>query len=235
MERSGAEQPRQDHHYRHHHVLRNTTTISHPFGGKGIHANNTGDFEGASFLYYIIENSDPENFAYSTSSEAKPGPFEVFLEQFEREHGYPAIDLWVGAHSHAQATDVIDGKGLIEEKWGVTFMQVSAMTHYHSGRTPMSWHLSLSPNDDKIAIKNYIHRAPYYNHIPKEIMLSKGVNRLADRHQRAALKRTAGTHLTPEPLALDISLSRHPQIAGLQLAKALVSPSNSPTAITAKC
>ena len=159
----------------HHHVLRNTTTISHPFGGKGIHANNTGDFEGASFLYYIIENSDPENFAYSTSSEANPGPFEVFLEQFEREHGYPAIDLWVGAHSHAQATDVIDGKGLIEEKWGVTFMQVSAMTHYHSGRTPMSWHLSLSPNDDKIAIKNYIHRAPYYNHIPREIMLSKGV------------------------------------------------------------
>lgn len=157
----------------HHHVLRNTTTISHPFGGKGIHANNTGDLEGASFLYYIIENSDPENFAYSTSSEASRGPFEVFLEQFEHEHGYPAIDLWVGAQ--AQATDVIDGKGLIEEKWGVTFMQVSAMTHYHSGRTPMSWHLSLSPNQDEISIKNYIHRAPYYNHIPKGIMLSKGV------------------------------------------------------------
>jgi len=29
----------------HHHVLRGTTTISFPNGGKGIHANNTGDFE----------------------------------------------------------------------------------------------------------------------------------------------------------------------------------------------
>lgn len=160
----------------HHHVLRNTTTISTPFGGEGIHANNTGDFEGASFLFYTIENSDPDNFQYSTSTEESPGPFERFLEEFQQEHGRAAIDVWVGAHSHAMATDSVDGRGLVAEKWGVTFMQVSALTHYHSGRTPMSWLLSFSDKGDKMEIGNYIHRAPYYNHIPKEIMLSKGVN-----------------------------------------------------------
>jgi hypothetical protein len=34
----------------HHHVLRNTTTISNAGGGAGIHANNTGDFEGAELI-----------------------------------------------------------------------------------------------------------------------------------------------------------------------------------------
>ena len=83
----------------------------------------------------------------------------------------------------------MDGKGLIEEKWGVTFMQVSAMTHYHAGRTPMSWHLSLSPDDNEISIKNYIHRAPYYNHIPKEIMLSKGVKPVGRQAPESGLEK----------------------------------------------
>ena len=160
----------------HHHVLRRTTTISKPFGGVGIHANNTGDFEGASYLYYTIENSDPENFQYSTSTDDNPGPFEEFLEEFEKEHGQPAIDLWIGAHSHAHPTDVADERGLIANKWGVTFMQVSALTHYHSGRTSMSWLLNFEHGSGALELKNYIHRAPYYNHIPKRMMLSKGVN-----------------------------------------------------------
>ena len=160
----------------HHHVLRRTTTISQPNGGKGIHANNTGDFEGASYLYYTIENSDPEDFVYSMSTDDNPGPFEAFLEQFEKDHGRAAIDLWIGAHSHAHPQDVVDGRGLIASKWGVTFAQVAAMTHYHSGRTPMSWTLNFSQGSDQLQLKNYIHRAPYYNHIPKALTLSKGVD-----------------------------------------------------------
>ncbi len=160
----------------HHHVLRNTTTISTPNGGEGIHANNTGDFEGASYLYYIIEDSDPENFKYTMSTDEDPGPFETFLEEFEETYGRPAIDIWVGAHSHSHPIDVVDGRGLVAEKYGVTFMQVAAMTHYHSGRTPMSWMLSFTDGGDEVDIGNYIHRAPYYNHIPKDMMISKGVD-----------------------------------------------------------
>lgn len=159
----------------HHHVLRGTTTISFPNGGKGIHANNTGDFEGASYLYYIVENTDPENFEYTMSTESTPGPFEQFLEEFQKENGKAAIDVWIGAHSHAHPQDTYNNKGLVEDKWGVTFMQVSALTHYHSGRTPMSWLLSFTDESDQLAIGNYVHRAPYYNHIPAALMKSKGV------------------------------------------------------------
>jgi hypothetical protein len=167
--------------------LRNTTTISTANGGVGIHANNTGDFEGASYLYYIIEDSDPENFSYSMSTKENPGPFEVFLKQFQQEHGHSAIDVWVGAHSHAMPADVVDGRGLVAKKWGVTFMQVAAMTHFHSGRTPMSWMLSFANGSDTVNIGNYIHRAPYYNHIPKELMLSKGVQPVGETAPKGGL------------------------------------------------
>ena len=159
----------------HHHVLRETTTISSPNGGIGIHANDTGDFEGASYLYYIIENKDPNNFEYTTSTAETPGPFEAFLAAYKKEHGKPAIDIWVGAHSRAHPQDRYEGKGVVENKWGTTFMQVSALTHYHSGRTPMSWLLSFEDGSNTLAIKNYIHRAPYYNHIPPKLAQSKGV------------------------------------------------------------
>ncbi len=173
----------------HHHVLRNTTTISNAGGGAGIHANNTGDFEGASYLYYIIENSDLDNFEYTMSRPGEPGPFEVFLEEFEKENGKPAIDVWVGAHSHSHPQDVKDGRSLIEQKWGVTFMQVAALTHYHSGRTPMSWMLSFSEGSDTYDIGNYIHRAPYYNHIPKSMMESKGVNAVGTEAPEGGLEK----------------------------------------------
>ena len=159
----------------HHHVLRGTTTISDPNGGVGIHANDTGDFEGASYLYYIIENNDPDNFEYTKSTDATPGPFETFLVDYQNENGRPAIDVWIGAHSHAHPQDKVNNKGLVENKWGVTFMQVSALTHYHSGRTPMSWLLNFNDGSDTLGLKNYIHRAPYYNHIPIELVKAKGV------------------------------------------------------------
>ncbi len=164
----------------HHHVLRGTTTISFPNGGKGIHANNTGDFEGASYLYYIVENTDPENFEYTKSTAETPGPFETFLADFQAKNGKPAIDLWLGAHSHAHPQDTYNGKGLVEAKWGVTFMQVSALTHYHSGRTPMSWLLSFENGSNNLDLGNYIHRAPYYNHIPAALMKSKGVKPIGE-------------------------------------------------------
>ena len=159
----------------HHHVLRGTTTISVPNGGKGIHANNTGDFEGASYLYYIVENTDPDHFEYTKSTDETPGPFETFLADFEKENGQPAIDLWIGAHSHAHPQDTFNNQGLVEKKWGVTFMQVSALTHYHSGRTPMSWLMNFTEDSKTLHLNNYIHRAPYYNHIPPELVKSKGV------------------------------------------------------------
>ena len=66
-------------------------------------------------------------------------------------------------------------------------MQVSALTHYHSGRTPMSWLLSFENGSDHLNLGNYIHRAPYYNHIPPALMKSKGVKPIGEEAPEGAL------------------------------------------------
>lgn len=144
----------------HHHVLRDTTTRSNYGGGEGFHG-HSGGVEGSSYLYFIIENEDPAHFRYTTSTPDHPGPFEVFLDEYQEQHGRAAIDLWIGGHSHTETPDqVFEGKGITEEKWGVTFIQASALTAYHAGRVPMSRLLTFTQGDDRLEIDLYVHDAP---------------------------------------------------------------------------
>ncbi len=142
------------------------------------------------------------------STDETPGPFETFLEEFEAENGRPAIDFWVGAHSHSHPDDHVDGRGLVAQKFGVTFMQIAALTHYHSGRTPMSWMLSFTEDSDQVDIGNYIHRAPFYNHIPKSVMNEKGVEAVGVAAPEGGLE-TNGWY---EPNASTVTL-RHTFVA----------------------
>ena len=143
-----------------HHVLRDTTTRSAYGGGEGFHG-ASGGVEGSGYLYFIIENDDPDDFRYTTSEPGHPGPFEVFLDGFHRTHGRPAIDLWVGGHSHAmQPQQVYQGKGLVEQRWGVTFLQVSGLTQHHAGGLPMSRLLTFRQGQDRLTIQLYLHE-PY--------------------------------------------------------------------------
>ena len=158
----------------HHHVLRNTTTRSSYGGGGGLHG-RSGDFEGASYLYYIIENDDPTEFEYTSSTPETPGPFEAFLEDFQEKHGKPAIDLWIGGHTHSYPGEIFEGRGLTEERWGVTFLQIAALTHHHTGRVPMSRLLSFTSGSSALEIGLYVHLAPYYSHIPAAILEEHGV------------------------------------------------------------
>ena len=144
----------------HHHVLRNTTTRSNYGGGEGFHG-HSGGVEGSGYLYSIIENEDPEDFQYTTSTPDHPGPFEVFLQQYQEQNGRPAIDLWIGGHSHAEGPEqVFEGKGLTEERWGVTFVQAAGLTVYHAGRVPISRPLSFSTGSDRLDIGLYVHDLP---------------------------------------------------------------------------
>lgn len=160
----------------HHHVLRDTTARSTVGGGGGAHARGAKDFAGASFLYYIIENEDPDAFEYTMSTPETPGPFETFLATFEQEHGRPAIDLWLGGHTHSQPGEVVDGRSLAEQRWGVTFLQVAALTHRNTARTPMSRLLRFEPGSDALAIDLYIHGARYYSHAPPAVLKKLGVD-----------------------------------------------------------
>lgn len=143
-----------------HHVLRDSTTRSGYGGGRGFHG-ASGGVEGSGYLYFIIENEDPDNFRYTTSEPGSPGPFEIYLDEFQKEHGHPAIDLWIGGHSHAmEPMQVYEGKGLIEQRWGVTFLQASGLTKYHGGGVPMSRLLTFRKGEDRLRIDLYLHE-PY--------------------------------------------------------------------------
>jgi len=143
-----------------HHVLRDTTTRSAYGGGAGFHG-ASGGVEGSGYLYFVIENDDPDDFRYTQSEPDKPGPFEVFLDEFQRQHGRPAIDLWVGGHSHSMSPlQVYEGKGLIEQRWGVTFLQASGLTQHHGGGLPMSRLLTFRQGQDRLTIQLYLHE-PY--------------------------------------------------------------------------
>ena len=144
----------------HHHVLRDTTTRSNYGGGEGFHG-RSGGVEGSGYLYFIIENEDPEDFRYTTSTPDQPGPFEVFLDQYQAQNGRPAIDLWIGGHSHAEGPEqIFEGKGITEERWGVTFVQAAGLTLYHGGRVPMSRLLRFTGGSDRLEVDLYIHDAP---------------------------------------------------------------------------
>ncbi len=150
----------------HHHVLRDTTTRSSFGGGRGFHG-HSGGVEGSGYLYFIIENDDPENFRYTTSTPEHPGPFEVFLDRFQQEQGRAAIDLWIGGHSHAMGPEqIFQGRGLTERRWGVTFIQVSALTAHHAGGVPMSRLLTFSDDSDRLAVDLYVHQSRGKEHAP---------------------------------------------------------------------
>ena len=137
----------------HHHMLRDTTMRSGYGEGEGFHG-RSGGVEGSSYLYFIIENEDPADFRYTADAHV----FEDFLENFQAEHGRPVIDLWIGGHSHVMhPTQVNGGKGITEQKWGVTFVNASALTVRHSGGVPMSRLLTFTDGSDRLTVDLYLH------------------------------------------------------------------------------
>ena len=76
------------------------------------------DAEGASYLYWVGDDAD--STAFQDYLVAYPG----------------AVDLWLAGHTHTHPDDRYGGKSHIESRWGVTFVNVSALTRHHalSGR-----------------------------------------------------------------------------------------------------
>jgi hypothetical protein len=137
----------------HHHMLRDTTTWAKLLTRKGFHG-SSGGFEGSGYLSFIVENPDPEHFTYTKDAHV----FEDFLESYEKEHGKPAIDLWLGGHSHPQSPEEVEfGQGLTETRWGVTFVQCGALTKAHSGFLPMSRLFTFTPGSDQVSSQLYLH------------------------------------------------------------------------------
>ncbi len=132
----------------HHHMLKETTVASGEWEGvdNGYH----GRFEdgapiGASFLYFV--GGEPDS-----------GRFEGYLAEHPG-----AIDLWLGGHTHTNPDDRRGGRSHIETKWGVTFMNVSALARYHAPThgIPMSRVLTFEEGSCTLNVRCYLHTGQY--------------------------------------------------------------------------
>lgn len=138
----------------HHHMLRDTTTASGKGEGNPRYHGASGGPEGSSYLYYLIEDEDPEHFKYLADAHV----FEDFLEAFHRQHGRGAIDLWIGGHTHVKnPDDNWGGKTISERRWGVGFLQVAALTKHHGGSIPLSRLLTFTDGGDRLRAAVYVH------------------------------------------------------------------------------
>ncbi len=145
----------------HHHALRDTTVASGRGEGTPRYHGKTGGADGSSYLYYIIENDDPENFRFTKDAHV----FEDFLAQFHQDHGHGAIDLWVAGHTHVKGPDDNHGdKTITETRWGTHFLQVAALTRHHAGSHPMSRLLTFTDGSDQVTAKLYLHEPSYQKH-----------------------------------------------------------------------
>jgi len=142
----------------HHHVLRDTTVGSGRGEGNPRYHGNSGGAEGSSYLYYLIENDDPNDFRFIKDAQV----FEDFLDAFHKEHGRGAIDLWIGGHTHVKGPDDDWGeKTITETRWGVGFVQVAALTRHHGGSTPLSRLLTFTEGVDQLQADVYLHDKSY--------------------------------------------------------------------------
>ena len=142
----------------HHHALRDTTTASGNGEGNPRYHGASGGAAGSSYLYFIIENDDPENFKFTADAHV----FEDFLADFEEKNGRAAIDFWVGGHTHVKSpTDDFGGKTITETKWGVNFLQAAALTKHHAGGQPLSRLMSFEDGSDEVSVRAYLHDAGF--------------------------------------------------------------------------
>lgn len=157
----------------HHHMLEDTTVASglNEGVGGGYHGNfPDGAPEGASFIYFV--DDIPHARKFETYLEEHPG----------------AIDVWLGGHTHTNPDDTYGGKSHIEHKWGVTFINVAALSLYHGAKnTPMSRLLTFVDGSDVINVKCYLHTSHYapegwYDSAERNVKLSKPFHQ--DRHSQ---------------------------------------------------
>lgn len=131
-----------------HHVLRDTTVASGRWEGvRARYHGQYGDAEGASYLYWVGDETD--STAFQDYLSAHPG----------------ATDLWLAGHTHTHPDDRFGNKSHIEARWGTTFINVAAMTRHHGHQTrplyPMSRLFTFEDGSDEVRVQCYLHTTDY--------------------------------------------------------------------------
>ena len=100
----------------------------------------------ASYLYFLDDKPDAQ-------------AFERYLAENNR-----AIDLWLGAHTHLSPGRTSDGRSYLEEKWGVTFINVAALSKFHNPliTAPSSRLLTFTEGSNELKVQFYLHTNDFY-------------------------------------------------------------------------
>ncbi|MCC6389035.1 MAG: metallophosphoesterase [Bryobacterales bacterium] len=157
----------------HHYVLKNTTVASGDWEGmtrtkEGWKSRYHGYFpqgspQGASYLYWVDSQRDS-------------GAFEKVLDSLPGRVG-----LWLGAHTHTSPEDTYGGRSHVERRWGTAFINVAALTKYHTSPEtafPRSWLLTFTDGSEEATAQCYLHGdefAPqgWYPKLDRTIRLAK--------------------------------------------------------------
>ena len=164
----------------HHHALRDTTVASGNGEGHPRYHGNTGGGAGSSYLYFLIENEDPDEFQFKSDAHV----FEDYLDAFHEEHGQGAIDFWIAGHTHVKGPDDdFGGKTATERRWGVHFVQCAALTLHHAGAQPLSRLLTFTDGFDRATVQTFIHDKASTSKGPLVGFYKPATQQLPLRHQ----------------------------------------------------
>jgi hypothetical protein len=135
----------------HHHMLCETTVASGPW--EGFRKDEEGKWR--SYYHGYFPDGGPEGASYLYFVDGKPNA-QAFEKYLAAHPG--AIDLWLGAHTHAKPDDTYGGRSHVERKWGVNFVNVANLTLYHGGKeSPKSQLLTFTPGNREVNIRCYLH------------------------------------------------------------------------------
>lgn len=144
----------------HHYMLKETTVGSGEW--EGMIKNDMGEWhpKGKYHGYHKLGTPQGASYLYWVDSLADSGNFEGYLEQ-----NPGAIALWLGGHTHTNPDDVVNGRSHVETKWGVHFINVSALTRFHRASVdsvPMSRLFMFEDNSNEVVVKCCLHTDHYF-------------------------------------------------------------------------
>lgn len=136
-----------------HHNLPKETTIATGLndGVNGLFHGDiaTGQPEGNGMLYNLIDTSD-----------------DSYTEDFTDLHTFftnnnGCIDMWLGGHSHSQLNEVYNGRTTYETRYGINFINCSALTKYHGAgarlQNPMSRMFRFQNGANEVLMQQHLH------------------------------------------------------------------------------
>lgn len=141
----------------HHHMLKETTCGSGEWEGfeptVDAHGHRTSHYHG----YFPDGGPMGSGYLYWVDGHPDAQAFERYLSQHPG-----AIDLWIGGHTHTNPNDVLNGRSLVERKWGVTFCNCAALSSFH-GKTNVaqSRPMTFTHGSDLLRIRCYQHSDKY--------------------------------------------------------------------------